>query len=120
MLSLIYNPRNLFYLMRLNKTFKLTLGALVALPLSFFVGNEILANNLSERIDYEFFNDNLLACGGGGGGASKPAAQAAKKAKQAKAKLSFKKRQLSKMAAAGESTTELEAEIAELEALLAK
>ena len=119
MLSLIYNSRNLFYLMRLNKTFKLTLSALVALPLSFFVGNEILANNLSERFDYELFNDNLLACGGGGG-ASKPAAQAAKKAKQAKAKLSFKKRQLSKMAAAGESTAELEAEIAELEATLAK
>ena len=46
--------------------------------------------------------------------------ETAKKLKQAKGKLSFKKRQLSKMAAAGESTTELEAEIAELEALIAK
>ena len=57
--------------------------------------------------------------GGGGGGAS-PAAKAAKKAKQAKAKLSFKKRALSKAAAAGQDTSKLEAEIAELEALIAE
>ena len=87
--------------MRLKNTLKLSLGTLLALPLSLLVGNDI------------------VACGGGGGGTS-PAAKAAKKAKQAKAKLSFKKRQLSKMAAAGESTTKLEAEIAELEALLSK
>ena len=64
----------------------------------------------------------VAACGGGGGGGggASPAAKAAKKAKQAKAKLSFKQRKLSKMAAAGEDTTQLEAEIAELEALLAK
>ena len=56
---------------------------------------------------------------GGGGGAS-PAAKAAAKVKQAKGKLNFKKRQLSKMAAAGEDTTKIEAEIAELEAIIAK
>jgi len=105
--------------MKLNKAVKLSLGALVAFPLSFFVGNELLANHLTERIQYEIFNDNLLACGGGGGGAS-PAAKAAKKAKQAKAKLSFKKRALSKAAAAGEDTSKLAAEIAELEALIAE
>ena len=104
--------------MKLNKVLKLTLGILIAFPLSFIVGNEIHANNFSEKSGYELSNNNLLACGGGGGGAS-PAAKAAAKAKQAKGKLNFKKRQLSKMAAAGEDTTKLEAEIAELEAILA-
>ena len=105
--------------MKLNKVLKLSLGALVAFPVSFFVGNELLANHLTERFEYELFNDNLIACGGGGGGGSSPAAKAAKKEKQAKAKLSFKKRALSKAAAAGEDTSKLAAEIAELEALLA-
>ena len=105
--------------MKLNKALKLSLGALVVFPLSFFVGNELLANHLTERFEYELFNDNLIACGGGGGGGSSPAAKAAKKEKQAKAKLSFKKRALSKAAAAGEDTSKLAAEIAELEALLA-
>ena len=106
--------------MKLKKALKLSLGALVVFPLSFFVGNELLANNLTERFEYELYNDNLLACGGGGGGGSSPAAKAAKKAKQAKAKLSFKKRSLAKKAAAGEDTTKLAAEIAELEALIAE
>ena len=105
--------------MELNKVLKMSLGVLIAFPLSFIVGNEIHANNFSEKLEYELFNNNLLACGGGGGGAS-PAAKAAAKAKQAKGKLNFKKRQLSKMAAAGEDTTKLEAEISELEAILAK
>ena len=87
--------------------------------MTFFVGNELLANHLTERFEYELFNDNLIACGGGGGGSS-PADKAAKKAKQAKAKLSFKKRALSKAAAAGDDTSKLEAEIAELEALIAE
>ena len=104
--------------MKLNNALKLALGAIVLFPVSFFVGNELLANHLTERFEYELSNDNLLACGGGGGGSS-PAAKAAKKAKQAKAKLSFKKRALSKAAAAGEDTSKLAAEIAELEALLA-
>ena len=95
---------------------------MVALPISFFIGNELLANNLTGRFEYGIENNNLLACGGGGGGGggASPAAKAAKKAKQAKAKLSFKQRKLSKMAAAGEDTTQLQAEIAELEALIAK
>ena len=105
--------------MKLKKVLELSLGALVAFPLSFFVGNELLANNLNERFDYEFHNDNLIACGGGGGGKS-PAAKAAAKVKQAKAKLNFKKRALSKAAAAGEDTSKLQAEIAELETLIAK
>ena len=105
--------------MKLKKALKLSLGALIVFPLSIFVGNELLANHLSERFDYELSNDNLLACGGGWGGSS-PAAKAEKMAKQVKGKLNFKKRQLSKMAAAGEDTTKLEAEIAELEALLKK
>ena len=107
--------------MKLNKTLKFSIGTLIAFPLTFFVGNELLANHLSERFEYELNNDNLIACGGGGGGGgASPAAKAAKKAKQAKAKLSFKKRALSKAAAAGEDTSKLAAEIAELEALLAE
>ena len=106
--------------MKLNKSLKLSIGVLVALPLSFFIGNDLLANNISERFEYELSNDKLLACGGGGGGGASPAAKAAKKAKKAKAKLSFKKRQMSKMAAAGEDTSKIAGEIAELEAVIAK
>ena len=106
--------------MKLNKSLKLSLGALIVFPLSFFVGNELLANNLTEKFDNQIYNDNLIACGGGGGGGNSPAAKAAKKAKQAKAKLSFKKRALSKAAAAGEDTSKLEAEIAGLEAIIAE
>ena len=105
--------------MKLKKVLEISFGALVAFPLSFFVGNELLANNLNESFDSEFHNDSLIACGGGGGGKS-PAAKAAAKVKKAKAKLSFKKRALSKAAAAGEDTSKLQAEIAELEDLIAK
>tara|TARA_A100000164_G_scaffold281514_1_gene253914 strand:- start:34 stop:363 length:330 start_codon:yes stop_codon:yes gene_type:complete len=101
--------------MKLNKFLKLSLGIFLALPASIFFGNEMLANHLAEKIDYEIQNDNLLACGGGGGGGSSPAARKAKKEKQAKGKLNFKKRQLSKMAAAGEPTSDLQAEIEALE-----
>lgn len=107
--------------MKLKKALKFSLGALIVFPLSFFVGNELLANHLTERVEFKLSNDNLLACGGGGGGgSSSPAAKAAKAAKRAKAKIGVKKRKLSKAAAAGEDTTKLEAEIAELEALLAE
>ena len=105
--------------MKLKKSLKLALGVLVAFPLSFFVGNELHANNFTERFDYVVNNDSLLACGGGGGGKT-PAEKAEAKKKKAKAKLSFKKRALSKAAAAGEDTSNLEAEIAELEELIAK
>ena len=104
--------------MKLNKFLKLSLGILFALPTSIFFGNEMLANQLAEKIDYEIQNDNLLACGGGGGGGgggSSPAARKAKKEKKAKAKLNFKKRQLSKMAALGEPISDLQAEIEALE-----
>ena len=107
--------------MKLNKFLKLSLGILFALPTSIFFGNEMLANHLTEKIDHEIQNDILLAgggCGGGGGGGgggSSPAARKAKKAKKAKAKLMFKKRQLSKLAAAGEPISVLQAEIEELE-----
>ena len=104
--------------MKLNKFFKLTLGIFFALPASIFFGNEMLANHISEKIDYEIHNDKLLACGGGGGGGSSPAARKEKKAKKAKAKLMFKKRQIAKMAAAGEPTSDLQAEIDALEKVL--
>ena len=103
--------------MKLNKFLKLSLGIFFALPASIIFGNEMLANNISEKINYEIHNDDLLACGGGGGGGggSSPAARKAKKVKKAKAKLNFKKRQISKIAAAGESTSALQAEIEALE-----
>ena len=105
--------------MKFKKVLKISLGSLISLPLSFFMGNELLANYLTDSFANELYSETLISCGGGGGGSS-PAAKAAKKLKQAKTKLNFKKRQLSKMAAAGESTTQLEAEIAELEALIAE
>ena len=105
--------------MKFKKALKLSLGVLILIPISFFVGNEVRSNSFTERFDYVLNNDNLLACGGGGGGKS-PAEKAEAKKKKAKAKLSFKKRALSKAAAAGEDTTKLAAEIAELEAFIAK
>ena len=105
--------------MKLNKALKLSLGALVVFPVSFLVGNELLANHLTVGFEYELSNENLIACGGGGGGSS-PAERAAKKVKQAKAKLNFKKRELSKAAAEGKDTSKLEAEITELEAIIAE
>ena len=74
--------------MKSNKFLRLSLGIFFALPISIFFGNEILANHLAEKIDFQLHNDNLLACGGGGGGGggggSSPAARKAKKAKSQK------------------------------------
>ena len=105
--------------MKFNKFFQLSLGALFAVPLSLF-GGEILANHFTDSLEYEIHNENhLLACGGGsgGGGGSKPGAM---KTKKLTTKLNFKKRQLSKAAAAGEDTSSLQAEIQKLEAALAE
>ena len=102
--------------MNLNKILKFSLGAIITLPMTFFFGNELFANNSYEMYEYNSTQENLLACGGGGGGG--PKAKAAKAAKQAAMKLNFKKRQLSKAAAAGEPTAKLKAEIKELESLL--
>ena len=107
--------------MKLNKFFQLSLGALFAATLSFF-GGEILANHSSNSIEYEMHNENTLIAwggggGGGGGGGSKPGAL---KTKKLTTKLNFKKRQLSKAAAAGEDTSSLQAEIQELEASIAE
>ena len=105
--------------MKLNKFSQLTLGALLAVPLS-LIGTELLANHFSESAEYEIHNENhLLACGGGGGGGGggKPGAM---KSKKINTKLNFKKRQLSKAAAAGEDTSSLQAEIKALEASLAE
>ena len=82
--------------------------------------SQLFANNFSDNFQLQVSQEKLLACGGGGGGGASPAAKKAKKQKQAKAKLSFKKRQLAKKAAAGEPTDELQAEIKELESLLSE
>ena len=105
--------------MKVNKIAKLSLGVLFAIPLSVFFGGEIFANHLSDSVEYEMHNEtHLLACGGGGGGGgSKPGAL---KTKKLNSKLNFKKRQLSKAAAAGEDTSSLQAEIKKLEAALAE
>jgi hypothetical protein len=106
--------------MKLNKFFQLSIGALFAIPISFF-GGEILANHFTETVEYEKYNDQLLACGGGGGGGggggSKPGAL---KTKKLTTKLNFKKRQLSKAAAAGQDTSSLQAEINKLESAIAE
>ena len=103
--------------MKLNKFFQLSLGTIFAVPLSLF-GGEILANHFSDSVEYGIYNDQLLACGGGGGGGGgKPGAL---KTKKLTSKLNFKKRQLSKAAAAGEDTSSLQAEIKKLEAAIAE
>ncbi len=106
--------------MKLNKIFKLSLGGLFAIPASFFLGGEIIASHFSDSVEPVMHNENhLLACGGGGGGGggSKPGAM---KSKKLTTKLNFKKRQLSKAAAAGEDTSSLQAEIQKLEASIAE
>ena len=103
--------------MKFKSFLRFSLGAVFVLPITLLFGSELFANNFSDNYQLQVSQEKLLACGGGGGGAS-PAAKKAKKAKQAKAKLSFKKRQLSKKAAAGEPTDKLQAEINELESLL--
>ena len=100
--------------MNFRNFFKLSLGVFFALPISILLGNEMLANQLSDKVDYKYGNENLIACGGGGGGGggSKPGAL---KTKKLTTKLNFKKRQLAKKAAAGEDTSLLQAEIKKLE-----
>ena len=105
--------------MKLNKFFQLSLGAVFAVPLSLF-GGEILANHLSDSVEYGMYNDQLLACGGGGGGGGGGGKPGALKTKKLTSKLNFKKRQLSKAAAAGEDTSSLQAEIMKLEAAIAE
>ena len=109
--------------MKYKNLLKFSLGAVFALPITLLFGNELFANNFSDNFQLQVSQEKLLACGGGGGGGgggASPAAKKAKKEKQAKAKLSFKKRQLAKKAAAGEPTDELQAEIKELESLLSE
>ena len=105
--------------MKLNKIFKLTLGGLFAIPASFFLGGEVIASHFSDSVEPLMHNENhLLACGGGGGGGgNKPGVL---KTKKLNSKLNFKKRKLSKAAAAGEDTSSLQAEIKELEAAIAE
>ena len=105
--------------MKSNKFFQLSLGAVFAVPLSLF-GGEILANHFSDSVEYEMYNDQLLACGGGGGGGGGGSKPGALKTKKLTSKLNFKKRQLSKAAAAGEDTSSLQAEIQKLEAAIAE
>ena len=106
--------------MKFKNLIKFSLGAIFALPITLLFGSELFANNFSDNYQLQASQEKLLACGGGGGGGMSPAAKKAKKEKQAKAKLSFKKRQLAKAAAAGEPTDKLQAEINELESLLAE
>ncbi len=104
--------------MKLNKFIKLSLVGLFTIPASFFLGGEIIASHFSDSVEPVMHNQNhLLACGGGGGGGNKPGEL---KTKKLTSKLNFKKRQLSKAAAAGEDTSSLQAEIKNLEAKLAE
>ena len=107
--------------MKVNKIAKLSLGVLFAIPLSVFFGGEIFANHLSDSVEYEIHNEtHLIACGGGGGGGGGGSKPGALKTKKLNSKLNFKKRQLSKAAAAGEDTSSLQAEIKKLEAAIAE
>ena len=107
--------------MKSNKFFKLSIGALFALPISAFLGGELLANHTPDSLGNQIFYDNhLLACGGGGGGGGGGNKPGALKAKKLNTKLNFKKRQLSKAAAAGEDTSALQAEIKALESAISE
>ena len=106
--------------MKLNKFLKLSLGVLFTLPTTLFLGSETLANHFSDSVHYELYKENFLACGGGGGGGGGGMKPGALKTKKLNTKLNFKKRQLSKKAAAGEDTFALQAEINKLEAELAE
>ena len=103
--------------MNLKKLLKISIAAFFVLPI-FFLGNKMNADHIFDGFEDKNYQENLLACGGGGGGSS-PADKKAAKAKKAKSKLMFKKRKLAEKAAAGEDTTKLESEIAELEAVIA-
>ena len=95
---------------------KISLGVFFAIPTSFFLGGEIIASHFHDSVELEMHNEkNLLACGGGGG--NKPGALKTKKLTN---KLNFKKRQLSKAAAAGEDTSSIQAEIKKLEASISE
>ena len=104
--------------MKSNKIFKISLSVLFALPLSLLFGNQSFANPLSDSINSHLNNENLIACGGGGGNSM--AAKKKKKKIRARGQLSFLERKLSKDAANGIDTSETEAKIAELKALLAE
>ena len=105
--------------MKSKRLIKLSLVGLIAMPISIFFSNEILANNLN------VLNQEILLAMGGGhggghshcGGGNKPGVL---KKKKATAKLNWKKRQLVKAEAAGEDTSLLLFEIAELEAIIAE
>ena len=89
--------------------------------MSSFVTTTDLNAEIFKLNDIEKVKSDLLiadSCGGGGHGARTVASKKEKKKKQAKAKLIVKKRILAKKASSGESTSKLEIEIKELEALL--
>ena len=107
--------------MKLKKFFKLSIGVLFALPMSTFLGGELLANHTHESLGNDIFHENqLLACGGGGGGGGGGSKPGALKTKKLNSKLNFKKRQLSKAAAEGKDTTALQAEIKALESAISE
>ena len=103
--------------MKPKRLIRLSLVGLIAMPISIFFNNELLANNL--------FNQEILLAMGGGhggghsgcGGGNKPGVL---KLKKTTSKLNWKKRQLVKAEAAGEDTSSLLSEIAELEAIIEK
>ena len=104
--------------MKLNKFFKVSLGLFFLIPTTFFIRDDILANHFSESVDSEIHKDiMLLVYGGGSGGGGKPGSL---KIKKLNSKLNFKRRQLSKAAAAGEDTSLLQAEIKKLRSVLAE
>ena len=110
--------------MKLNKFFKLSLSALLSMPINFFFDGQILANNFSRSVEYEIQNDTFLLVygsggggGRGGGGGNRPGSL---KIKKLNTKLNFKKRELSKAAAAGEDTSLLQAEIKKLKSAIAE
>ena len=102
--------------MKFNKSLRLAIIVIISLPVSFFIGNELLASHSSERFEYELQNENLIACGGGGG--KSPAAKKKDAERKVQVKLLTKKKKLAEAAAEGKPTAELQSEVDALEALL--
>ena len=91
---------------------------------SIFLSSLLITENLNAAVfklnEVEKDKNDLLivsSCGGGGHGAKTLEERKEKKKKQAKAKLNVKKRIMAQKESAGMSTSKLEAEIKELEAL---
>ena len=102
--------------MRLSKFLKLSIATFFAFPIVILSNQNIFAKNSTNLIEFNPSQQSLIACGGGGGGGGmSPAARKAAKEKREKIKLKFKQRKAAEKAAKGETLTEEEQELLEMD-----